>query len=105
MILAGGVLTFYAVGSLLIGSLFVLDLPRLIPNPQTFFTGYSGAELMAPFVLLLVSAVLGALGTRAIPRTLFVGLRNGDAPTSIAKALTLHLLVALALFSGSRGRQ
>ncbi len=74
MILAGGVLTYYAVGLLLIWSPFVPDLQRLIADPQAFVSGYSGAEVMAPFVLLLVPAVLGALGTRAMLRTLFAGL-------------------------------
>ena len=58
VILAGGVLTYYTVGSLLVESPFVPDLQRLISDPEAFVSGYSGAEVMAPLVLLLIPAVL-----------------------------------------------
>jgi hypothetical protein len=105
VIVLGGVLTYVAVGVLLQGVRFVPDLQRLLEDPGAFVQG--GPEAVAPFVLLFIPAVLGALGTRGMLRVLVAGLRRGDPPATIAKALAMYLgslLVLVVVAWSSSGR-
>jgi hypothetical protein len=104
-ILLGGVLTYTGVGVLLLGSRFRADAESLIENPAAFASG--GAEVIAPFVLLLIPAVLGAIWTRETFGIIFTGLRRKDPPETIAKAVALFalsavFLVLVGLFSSSK---
>jgi mannitol-specific phosphotransferase system IIBC component len=94
-IAAGGVITYCGVGILLIGFRFWSDLQSLLGDPVAFVAG--DPELLAPFVLLLVPAILGAIATRALLRIVIGGLRDGDSPGIIAKAIAIFLASALLL--------
>ena len=94
-IAAGGVFTYLGVGILLTGLRFWPDLQSFLRDPAGFMAG--DPELMAPFVLLLIPAVLGAFGTRALLRIVIGGVRDGDSMGTIAKAIGIFLVSALLL--------
>ncbi len=96
--LGGGVATYFAVGQLLLGSVFIPDLQALLRDPKTFTSGIFGAEPVAPYLLLLIPGVLGALGARAMLRIVFAGVRRGDSHASIVKALAWYLAGIFWLF-------
>jgi hypothetical protein len=105
LILAGGVLTYLGVGSLLLGNRFGSDFESLFLVSGGFAQG--SVETIAPFVLLLIPAVLGALWTRETCRVIFRGIRRGDPAPTIAKevalfALSSLVLVLAGLYSSSR---
>lgn len=105
VILAGGVLTYLGVGKLLLGNRLGADFESVFLTSGGFAN--NGVETIAPFVLLLIPAVLGALWTRATCRLIFRGLRRGDPPEAIAKevalfALSSVVLILVALFTSSR---
>jgi mannitol-specific phosphotransferase system IIBC component len=95
VIAAGGVLTYCGAGILLVGFRFWPDLQSLFGDPVAFVGGDS--ELLAPFVLLLVPAVLGAIATRALLCIVIRGIRDGDSSGTIAKAIAIFLASALLL--------
>lgn len=108
VIAAGGALTYLGVGILLLGFRFIADLNSLLGDAQAFVG--ADPELMAPFVLLLIPAVLGAVATRALLRIVIGGLRHGDSTGMIAKAIgaflvSALLLVVVAFFTSGRGRR
>jgi uncharacterized membrane protein len=94
-ILAGGVVAYVAVGTLLLGHAFGEGLAQLFTEPAAFARG--GAEAVAPFVLLLVPAVLGGIFTRDALRIVVRGLRRGDATHVVAKELAIFILSFLVL--------
>lgn len=107
-IAAGGVLTYWCVGILLIGSRFTEDLKSVIEDPAAFSAG--DPELLAPFFLLLIPAVLGGFGTREVLRIVMRGRESGDSMKVIATAiggllLSVLVYVVLALFSGGVTRR
>jgi len=104
----GGAVTYWAVGSFLEGERFVPKLQDLFDDPGAFNT--DNMEEVAPFVLLLIPAILGGFGTREMLRIVFDGRRDGHEPALIAKNLGLYLLSTLALlvaafFSSGKGRR
>jgi hypothetical protein len=104
-ILVGGVLTYAGVGVFLLGPRFHADVESFTENPSAFTSG--GAEAVAPFVLLLIPAVLGAIWTRETIRVISTGLARKDPPEKIAKdvaafALSCLVLVLVGLFSSSK---
>lgn len=108
MIAAGGVLTYFCVGILLIGVRFTEDLKSVIADPDAFSAG--NPELLAPFFILLIPAVLGCFGTRELLRIMIGGRERGDSMKVIATAigglaLTVLVYVILALFSGGVPRR
>ncbi|NRF72110.1 hypothetical protein HLB44_34515 [Aquincola sp. S2] len=103
---AGGVLTYCGVGILLIGFRFLPDLMSLAEDPAPFFAG-NDPEVLAPFVLLLIPGVLGAIGTRHMLRMAIEGVRSGESSKMIARAIgaflfSALLLVIAALFTSGR---
>ena len=101
----GGVLAYFGIGMLLQGRRFWPDVESLWQDPRAFASG--GAEVMAPFLLLFVPAVLGGLWTRDTLRVVFTGLRRGDPPLVIAKdvalyALSFVILILVGLTTSSR---
>jgi len=108
LIAAGGVLTYLCVGILLIGFRFTEDLKSVIEDPAAFSAG--DPELLAPFFLLLIPAVLGCFGTRELLRIVMRGRESGDSMKVIATAiggllLSVLVYVVLALFSGGVTRR
>ena len=104
-ILGGGILAYLGVGALLLGNRFGPDFDSLWLSSQDVTR--SQAEAFAPYVLLLVPAILGAIWTRDTVRLIFQGLRRGDPPTVIAKdvalfALSAVVLILVALTTSSR---
>jgi len=102
VIVIGGVLAYVGVGILLEGPRFAGNLDNLWQRPEG-----ADPETVAPYVLLIIPAVLGAIWTRDTFRVIFKGLRRGDAPATIAKdvalfALSFVVLILVALFSSSR---
>lgn len=107
VIVAGGAITYLSVGAILEGARFERDLISFLSNPSGYTAG--DPAMAAPFVLILIPAVLGALGTREMLRIVFLGLRKGDPPLAIVKAVALYLagtlvLVLVALFTTNRPR-
>ena len=107
-IAAGGVLTYLCVGILLIGIRFTEDLKSVIEDPAAFSAG--DPELLAPFFLLLIPAVMGGFGTRELLRIVMRGRESGDSMKVIATAiggllLSVLVYVVLALFSGGVTRR
>ncbi len=107
-IVAGGVLTYCGVGVLLVGIRFVADLQRAFGDPTAFVHG--DPESIAPFVLLLIPAVLGSLATRELLRIVVGGHRDGSSPQLIARAIAAFLvsvliLLVAAFFSSGRTRR
>ncbi len=105
MVLAGGVLSYACVGSLLLGNHFGGGLEDLWRDPVAFL--HSGTETVAPYVLLLIVAILGAIFTREGVRVVFRGRLRGDPPATIVKDLALYLLstlvlILVGLFTSSR---
>lgn len=102
LILAGGVLAYVGTGTLLQGARFEADLDNMWQRPE----GIS-AEIVAPYVLLVIPAVLGALWTREAVRIVFQGMAREDPPAKIAKDIALYalsylVLILVALTSRSR---
>lgn len=105
LVLAGGAITYVGVGVLLEGGRFVHMLEDFLESPERYTAG--NPEMYAPFVLLFIPAVLGALATRTMIRIVVAGVREGKAPGDITKSLGIYLagslvLVVLALFSSSK---
>lgn len=103
VIVAGGIAAYVGVGMFLLGNRF-REIEGLWVDARVFF--HQGSEVVAPYVLLLIPAVLGAFFTRDALRVIFRGLRKGDDPLIIAKDVGVYLLgsvvlVLLALFSRS----
>lgn len=106
--LVGGATAYWAVGSFLLGQLFLPKLQDLFEDPGAFNT--DNVQEVAPFVLLFIPAILGWLGTREMLRIVFDGRRDGHEPALILKNLGLYLLSTLALlvaafFFGNKGRR
>ena len=107
VIVKGGLVTYAGVGSFLLGPRFQGGLELLWQDPAAFLAG--GAEEVAPFVLLLIPAVLGAIWTRETLRLVLRGVHKGDSPATIAKdvvgfILSVVVLIVVALLSSSRRR-
>ncbi len=105
VIVTGGVATYLVVGALLLGNRFGADFERVFLASDGFAN--SGVDTIAPFVLLLIPAVLGALWTRETLRVIFRGVRHGDPPAAIAKdvalfAVSSFVLLLVGLFTSSR---
>ena len=108
LIAAGGLLTYFCAGFLSTGARFMEDLKSAIEDPGAFSAG--NPELLAPFFLLLIPAVLGCFGTRELLRIVVRGRKNGDSMKVIATAiggllLAVLVYVVLALFSGGVSRR
>jgi hypothetical protein len=104
LIVAGGILAYVGVGKFLLGPRFQ-EIEGLWQDPRAFLN--SGGETVFPYVLLFIPAVLGAVFTRDALRVIFRGLRQGDAPLTIAKDVVLYLLgmaflVLVGLFSSGK---
>lgn len=105
LVLAGGAITYVGVGVLLEGARFVHMLEDFLESPERYTAG--NPEMYAPFVLLFIPAVLGALGTRTMIRIVVAGVREGKTPGDIVKRLAWYLagslvLVVLAMYSSSK---
>jgi hypothetical protein len=105
VIVKGGLVTYAGVGSFLLGPRFQGGLETFWQDPAAFLAG--GAEVVAPFVLLLIPAVLGAIWTRETLRLVLRGIHKGDSPATIAKEvvgfiLSVVVLIVVALFSSGR---
>jgi hypothetical protein len=106
---AGGIVTYFVAGNLLQGERFISDLWELLFD-YTESVVSSDAERIAPYVLLFIPAVLGALGTREMLRIVFDGIRDGHSPASICKNIALYLgsllmlLIAAFFFGNTRTR-
>lgn len=106
-IFTAGVLAYVGVGTLLLGPGFRAGIEDLWRSPGAFAS--SGAETVAPFVLLLIPAILGVIWTRDTFRVVLRGLHRGDPPMTIAKevalfALSFVVLMLVGLFTSSRPR-
>jgi hypothetical protein len=102
LIVAGGVLAYVGTGTLLQGARFEADLDNMWQRPE----GIS-PEIVAPYVLLVIPAVLGALWTREALRMVFQGIAREDPPAKIAKDIALYALSYVVLILAaltSRGR-
>ena len=107
VIAAGGLLTYYVAGLLLLGAGFIADLQSLLADPAAI--AGADAEQMAPYVLLVIPAVLGAITTRALLRIVIGGLARGEPLGMIAKAVgvflaSLVVLVVVAFLSDAQKR-
>ena len=106
-VIGGAVLTYFVVGTFLHSPMFRVDLERLATDPGAWTD--ASAETIAPFVLLLIPAILGGIGTRAVLRRILAGIHAGEPIESIAKAVGGQLvggvlLVAAALWTDTVGR-
>lgn len=105
LIASGGLITYLVAGEVLHSPDFLRELPIFLTSPGTL--AEAGPERIAPFILLLIPAVLGGLGTRAILLRVLDGMARRESVVSIALAVGSLLLagivyVLLALFSSSR---
>jgi hypothetical protein len=107
-VIASALLAYFAVGQLLHAPDFLNDLGRLLASEGSLDAFDS--ERLAPLVLLMIPAILGGIGTRALIARLFDGLRRGESPRTLAMALGGMLLsvlvyVLLAIYSSGRERR
>lgn len=105
LIVAGGGLTYFVVGQVLHSPDFLNDLQLLLAAPGTLAA--AGPERIAPLVLLLIPAILGGFGTRAMLVRVLEGMARRESPRAIVVAIGGLLLsglvyVLLALFSSGR---
>jgi hypothetical protein len=105
LVFLGGVVTYIAAGILLEGFRFLPDLASFLEHPEKYLGG--DPERAAPFVLLLIPAVLGGLGTMTMIRMVVVGRRRGQPLSAIAKGIagflaSSALLVLVALFTSGK---
>jgi amino acid permease len=108
VVLAGAVVTYFVVGQLLHAPNFLNDLEAYLLSSRT--PESIDAERVAPLVLLLIPAVLGGFGTRALVRRLLEGMKRQESRRSMAIAIggmlaSVLVLVLLALFSAGKGRR
>jgi hypothetical protein len=106
-VLAGGLLAYVGVGVLLMAPHFRGDLDTFWHEPGAFTS--AGIEHVAPYVLLLVPAVLGGIWTRDSLRVVFQGMARGDSPITIARdvalyALSFIVLILAGLFANSKAQ-
>ena len=108
IVLVGALCTYFAVGQLLHAPNVLNDLEEYVLSSRTAES--VDAERVAPLVLLLIPAVLGGFGTRAIVRRLLEGVKRKESRRSMAIAVggmlvSALVLILLALFSSGKGRR
>ena len=108
IVLVGALCTYFAVGQLLHAPDFLNDLEQYLLSYHAVES--VDAERVAPLVLLLIPAVLGGFGTRAIVRRLLEGVKRKESRRSMAIAVggmlvSALVLILLALFSSGKGRR
>ncbi|ROZ75391.1 hypothetical protein [Ramlibacter sp. WS9] len=108
IVLVGTLCTYFAVGQLLHAPDFLNDLEQYLLSYHAVES--VDAERVAPLVLLLIPAVLGGFGTRAIVRRLLEGVKRQESRRSMALAVggmlvSALVFILLALFSSGKGRR
>lgn len=88
-------MSYSGVALLLHGHRLYADLASVEADAAAWFA--ASPENWAPYLLMLIPAVIGGVWTREALQTVFAGRRRGDPPLRILRDLTLYVLSNLAL--------
>ncbi len=95
LVVLGGVMSYVGVAVLLHGHRLHADLASVEADAASWFA--ASPENWAPYLLMLIPAVIGGVWTREALQTIAAGRRRGDPPLRILRDLGLYLLSNLAL--------